>query len=806
MSAAASTARQLVIRLLVVALVASGLTTLQAVTASAPATAAPVTDFTPGNIISDAVMYDSSTMNAAAVQTFLNSKGASCSPASGNTCVKSYRENTPNRAADSLCTRAYSGGSNETAATIIAKVSAACGINPQVLLVTLQKEQGLITATAGKSARTYARALGFGCPDNVGGWCDPSYAGFANQVYSAAKQLKRYAANPTGYSYRAGRTNTIQWHPNASCGSTQVYIENQATAGLYNYTPYAPNAAALAAGYGSGDSCSSYGNRNFHLYFQSWFGAATGNRPPIGSIDEARTSDGSSIRVRGWALDPDTTASINVHVYVDGRAVKSVLADGTRPDVGAAHGKGSQHGFDITVPATAGTRTVCVYAIDSASGPNPSLGCQEVVAANARPIGNLEKTTAAPGQILVSGWALDPDTNDPINVHVFVDGKLLGGIRADRPRLDVERAYGKGSAHGYAASFPAANGTHQVCVYAIDSARGPNPQIGCAQVTVRNELPRGSLDSVASPAPGQLRVRGWAFDPDSADPINVHVYIDGKARSFRADGARPDVARAYGVGESHGLDVTIPARAGSHQVCAYAIDATAGPNPRLGCADVTVADSPAAGGIETTSATTARAGQNQALVGSSVSVSGWAWDFDVEGPVTVRLLLDGRLVRSVIADQERPVTPPADRATTGFAATIDAAVGSHSLCAEAVDPVGGTTALGCSDIVVDDTMPIGAVDSVRATSGKIRVQGWAADANTAAPITVHARVGSDGVVGLLADKLRPDLNIGLGTSHGFDYTLPATYSKGTYPVCLFAINQPNTGRHTPMGCTQVTVG
>ena len=37
---------------------------------------------------------------------------------------------------------------------------------------------------------------------------------------------------------------------------------------LYNYTPYQPNAAALAAYPGTGDSCSAYGNRNFFFLFQ----------------------------------------------------------------------------------------------------------------------------------------------------------------------------------------------------------------------------------------------------------------------------------------------------------------------------------------------------------------------------------------------------------------------------------------------------------------------------------------------------------------------------------------------------------
>ncbi len=55
------------------------------------------------------------------------------------------RQDTYTRPADANCPRTYVGAPAETAATIIAKVGAACGISQQVLLVILQKEQGLVT-------------------------------------------------------------------------------------------------------------------------------------------------------------------------------------------------------------------------------------------------------------------------------------------------------------------------------------------------------------------------------------------------------------------------------------------------------------------------------------------------------------------------------------------------------------------------------------------------------------------------------------------------------------------------------------
>ena len=71
------------------------------------------------------------------------------------------------------------------------------------------------------------------------------------------------------------RSTLCGYSPNEACGASDVYIYNDATAVLYIYTPYQPNAAALAAGTGTGDECSSYGNRNFMIIYTSYFGSPT---------------------------------------------------------------------------------------------------------------------------------------------------------------------------------------------------------------------------------------------------------------------------------------------------------------------------------------------------------------------------------------------------------------------------------------------------------------------------------------------------------------------------------------------------
>ncbi|WJL95079.1 cell wall-binding repeat-containing protein [Microbacterium sp. ET2] len=241
------------------------------VEAAGPVKAADLSQFRPGNIVSDAVFFDRNTMTEAQIQAFLEQKVPRCE--SGYTCLKDWYDTSRTTSADAMC-GAYSGGARERASRIIYKVAQACGINPQVILVTLQKEQGLVTHVWPSEWR-YTAAMGQGCPDTAA--CDSRYYGFFNQVYGAAWQLKRYA-NPPGTSqyftwYAPGKTWNILYNPNRDCGSSSVRVENQATSNLYYYTPYQPNAAALRAGYGTGDGCSAYGNRNFFNYFTDWFGS-----------------------------------------------------------------------------------------------------------------------------------------------------------------------------------------------------------------------------------------------------------------------------------------------------------------------------------------------------------------------------------------------------------------------------------------------------------------------------------------------------------------------------------------------------
>ena len=259
-----STARRRGLAGLLCAALAAGLLTVMP---TVSADAANGSDFDPGFIISDEVFYNRSAMNPSQVQSFLNEKGQDCR-AAGVPCLKDFSLGWAARGGDQYCGALPAGSGS--AATYFTVVASACGINPQVLLVLVEKEQSLVTRRTPTEA-AYRYATGFNCPDTSP--CDSASSGFATQLYLAAKQFQRYRANPGGWNYQAGRENNILYNPNRACGQSAVFIRNQATAGLYNYTPYQPNAAALANLYSTGDSCSSYGNRNFWRMFTDWFGS-----------------------------------------------------------------------------------------------------------------------------------------------------------------------------------------------------------------------------------------------------------------------------------------------------------------------------------------------------------------------------------------------------------------------------------------------------------------------------------------------------------------------------------------------------
>lgn len=251
-----------------------------------------------GRIIDDDIFYNGDAMTVQEIQIFLNQSVPVCDtngtqmyngsmtnaqyaasrgwPGPAYVCLKDYYQvPRSDQNINNLTSNVIPEGAI-SAAQIIKNAAVAYNINPRVLLVTLEKESLNLIKDNWPLPNQYRNAMGYGCPDTAP--CDPQYEGFYNQVTNAARQFKLYKDNPQNYRYKPFQNNTISYQANApSCGSSTVYISTYATAGLYNYTPYQPNQAALNNMYGTGDSCSAYGNRNFWRIFTDWYGGTQGN-------------------------------------------------------------------------------------------------------------------------------------------------------------------------------------------------------------------------------------------------------------------------------------------------------------------------------------------------------------------------------------------------------------------------------------------------------------------------------------------------------------------------------------------------
>ena len=267
-------------------------------------------EWDPGLIFSDEVFRNAGTMNAAAIQTFLDTQGCD-----GDGCLRAATYTWPG-AEEAWC-NSIPGG-HGSFASMLAIISAACRINPQVVLVMISKESQGLTRNPVPAALT-----GFGCPDTGPGGtanCDGGQSGVWAQTFGMAQAFARLYTDPSRINYPVGQTSQILWNvAETGCGAAPVTVRSTATAILYTYTPYQPNAASLAAYPGEGDACSSYGNRNAFRLFQTWFGSTGGGKAGTGTTDTGGASGAGTVFTNGVQVTIPSVASVDPAVA--GRAI-----------------------------------------------------------------------------------------------------------------------------------------------------------------------------------------------------------------------------------------------------------------------------------------------------------------------------------------------------------------------------------------------------------------------------------------------------------------------------------------------------
>ncbi len=246
--------------------------------------------FNPSMIIPDEAFGDVGTFGSAAgIQKFLELKGSVLANTTPEFLIKLKEADTLTKVGledpQPSLTRLRS------AAELIYDAGSKWGLNPQVILVTLQKEQSLITGTFNSDSdlqRALDRAMGFGCPDYEG--CGDIFLGFYRQIFgtfdaegnrwlgASASLMRSFRAEVSGVrvgrgpmvdgnsrtygrpvvrTARVGDSITLDNTMGGYEGIQQqqtVTLGNFATAALYRYTPHVYN-----------------GNYNFWKFYSAWF-------------------------------------------------------------------------------------------------------------------------------------------------------------------------------------------------------------------------------------------------------------------------------------------------------------------------------------------------------------------------------------------------------------------------------------------------------------------------------------------------------------------------------------------------------
>jgi hypothetical protein len=243
-----------------------------------------------GRLIDDSVFLDAGSMSKESIQSFLSSRGAGLASmnfpmdcdAAGQQAKQAY-----------LSIGAPCGNQNVPASHLIYYSSQIYGLNPKVILATMQKEQSLTTAPNPTSWQL-SQAMGYGCPTS--GSCSSS-SNFFYQIDNGTWVLR--------FHYERARGNMTWWYTSTSwtCGTEKQYykpnlypkqnvdfydqnnvyyrthyIFNAATSAMYCYTPHAYNNPQGLYGRPPFGSTGMYysGSYNFVYFFELWFGSVTG--------------------------------------------------------------------------------------------------------------------------------------------------------------------------------------------------------------------------------------------------------------------------------------------------------------------------------------------------------------------------------------------------------------------------------------------------------------------------------------------------------------------------------------------------
>ncbi|MBS1860872.1 MAG: DUF1906 domain-containing protein [Actinobacteria bacterium] len=260
-------------------------------------------------------------------------------------------------------------------------------------------------------------------------------------------------------------------------------------------------------------------------------------------------------------------------------AAEDAVADATAIGIGA----GSPIYFDMESysPTTSATTAVLTF-LEAWTNTLHALGYQSgVYSSGGSGIADLGRQVGSgrplPDDIWIAEWNNQENTLSPV---------VPSTAWANHQRI-----------HQYRGGH---NDTYGGVTINIDSDYVDGATVGLGTPPVGESDPIGSLELTGAPAKGQVRVKGWALDPDApTEALAINVVVGGRegqkgVETYElgqiANQARPDVALTHKVaGPNHGFDTSlVTIKSGPQPICVYALNVALGGNRLLGCKTTTI--------------------------------------------------------------------------------------------------------------------------------------------------------------------------------------------------------------------------
>ncbi|HSX41758.1 MAG TPA: hypothetical protein VLE93_00210 [Candidatus Saccharimonadales bacterium] len=324
----------------------------------------PAAAFSSSNIISNSVFFNSASLSAGDIANFLSSKGSGYANYTIPQFIDVPYPTGQHTYGHVSVEQAYTGNPRQnfyglTVAQLIYNKTQQYGINPQLILATLQKESSAVTTNIlGSPADAWA--MGYGYPDsfnacyNSGSGCsDPGirqnaidYGGVGQQIAYATHQFSNL------YTRYVGTSLTI------TVDGQSITCANVPTKVMYAYTPHIS------------------GNQSFYNIFNSFFGytpdavityndIATINGPTYSasvSLSGSKSSDSQVFLGSSLIADTGTTSwtisnrglnvgnnDLSLAYKVSGSTVASKQIILNRHKLGDINGDGSVNVVDLSI-------------------------------------------------------------------------------------------------------------------------------------------------------------------------------------------------------------------------------------------------------------------------------------------------------------------------------------------------------------------------------------------------------------------------------------------------------------------------